>query len=340
MPPRKSKEPKEPKKKAKVIEPESIDEHEPIDKAEPTKEIEDVVMANEKPITSEDEEPQQQTQEGEEEDGPTHTLQVVLADNKRALRFGSIITQLKQLTNNVRFNFKESGLYIQCMDDAHCCLFECTLDAEWFHRYNVDHAVTLGLNLSTMHKVIHTRHETQCLKLAFDDANPDVLSVSFTSQPQVAFDKFFELPLLNLEGELFDTAQMETQVDVEVDSKMFAEIVNQLTIFDDNLTLTFLEDRIDLVSSGIDGSMKAVINVSDIAGYAIPEDMTLKQSYSLKYVQLMCQFHKIAPTTLMGFGDQIPMTMRYNLEDPTKQEDEECKSYVRIHLAPKIVDEE
>jgi hypothetical protein len=108
-----------------------------------------------------------------------------------------------------------------------------------------------------------------------------------------------------------------------------------MTTFDDVLTLNFGEEEVECVSSGSDGSMTAKIDVGWLAAYAIPESTMLKQSYSLKYVQTMCQFHKLAPEMELGFVEDRPMVMKYALGDNNDPD-----SFVRIHLAPKIVDED
>ena len=79
------------------------------------------------------------------------------------------------------------------------------------------------------------------------------------------------------------------------------------------------------------------MKIDDIKEYAIAEGTTIVQSYSLKYIHLMCQFNKLATEMEMGFSADMPMLMKYMLGDDA---DAENKSYVRIHLAPKIVDEE
>ena len=84
-------------------------------------------------------------------------------------------------------------------------------------------------------------------------------------------------------------------------------------------------------SSGNEGSMQVEMKIDDIKEYAIAEATTIVQSYSLKYIHLMCQFNKLAPEMNMGFSKDKPMTMKYDLLE---------ESYVRIHLAPKMVDDE
>ena len=121
---------------------------------------------------------------------------------------------------------------------------------------------------------------------------------------------------------------LTTLVDLSVESKIFCSLINQLSIFDSTLTLIFNEENIECISSGSEGSMKALINVNDVKEYAIPESTNLKQSYSLRYVQMMCNFNKLATEMEMGFSAETPMTMKYVLGD-----NNDPNSFVRIHLA-------
>ena len=100
-------------------------------------------------------------------------------------------------------------------------------------------------------------------------------------------------------------------------------------IFGEVLTLTFSEEIIDMKSSSIDGSMRAEMNIEDLTEFAIAENTTLIQSYSLKYIHMMCQFNKLSSEINMSFIKDKPMTMQYDLLEG---------SNVKIHLAPKICD--
>ena len=274
-------------------------------------------------------------------------------DNKKAVKFTALCAQLKALTQNVRFMFNEEGLYIQCMDDGHCCLFEARLLPEYFTKYEPDAtALSLDVNLGMLNKVLHTRQEHQTLGVLYEaDKQPDVLQVSFTSDKKGVFDKYFELRLIDMDMELMDVSHFETLVDLTMESKHFSEVVSQLTLFNDTLTLAFYDEQIKLRASGQEGNMQVIIDGNDVSYYAIPAETTFKQSYSLRYVQMMCQFNKLAVQVAMGFGETCPMTMTYYLDDepatPTATEEEEeeeeeekvPRSFVRIHLAPKMADD-
>jgi hypothetical protein len=291
-------------------------------------------------------------------------MKLTITDARKAAKFSAIFANLKAFTDNVCLFYKATGVYIQCMDDSRCCLFECVLDKSWFAQYDLqegsvadDDAVDeddvegaagkqSGVNIALFQKVLHARQEKQALTLRLTSDSVDKLCIDFheaaatlaatataPSAPpttSTTFDKFFELPLYDIAADVMDVKDFDTTVDLHVDSKLFCDLIGQFTLFDDNLTFHFSESQVELVSSGTNGSMKAVINVDDVAAYALPENAPpLRQSYSLRYIQLMSQFNKLAPEVQMGFSDTMPMFMRYDLGD---------QSHVRIHLAPKLLD--
>lgn len=258
-------------------------------------------------------------------------MKITISDTHKAVKFATLIQHLKNLTENVSFYFKEDGLYIQCMDDNHCCLFESTIKSSWFNDYNVNSGPsTIGIAMSLFYKVINARHESQTLELEVSDTDENHIYINFVNSNQGKFNKHFKLSLINIDYELMEPRQFDTVVDLTMDAKTLCELVNQLMIFDEVIALTFNDENIDLVSTGSEGSMKVVIKLDDVKEYAISENTTLTQSYSLKYILLMCQFNKLSSDIIMGFSNNMPMTLKYDLGDD---------SHVMFHLAPKIVDE-
>jgi proliferating cell nuclear antigen PCNA len=258
-------------------------------------------------------------------------MKITISNPHKALKFATIIQHLKHLTENVSFYFRDDGLYIQCMDDNHCCLFECSIKSSWFDGYNNDTGPSnVGIAMSLFNKVINARHDSQTLELEVNNSDENHIYINFVDSNQGKFNKHFKLSLINIDYELMEPKQFETIVDLTMDAKTLCELVNQLMIFDENLSLTFNEDSIDLISTGSDGSMKVVITLDDVKEYAISENMSLTQSYSLKYILVMCQFNKLSSNIIMGFSNNMPMTLRYDFEHD---------SWVIFHLAPKIVDE-
>ena len=102
----------------------------------------------------------------------------------------------------------------------------------------------------------------------------DYLNVSFINGDKV-LDKYFEIPLMDIESQLLDIQSEESNVDVIVVSKDFCDLINQLNIFNDTLQLEFTESQVMFLANGSDGTMKVNINLNDFIEYAIQEDFEL-----------------------------------------------------------------
>ena len=270
-------------------------------------------------------------------------MKIEFASPRKVQQFATVFANLKTFTDNVCLYFKPTGIYIQCMDDSHCCLFECNLHADWFETYEFDEGADqscIGINIAMLNKVLTAWHDSQTFTILLE-AGRDKISINFEKEKDEnaadngQFDKFFELPLIVLEGDLMNVQVFDTMVDLTVASTLFCSLIKSLMIFNDVLTLTFNEENVECVSSGLEGSMKALITAEEVKEYAISESTVLKQSYSLRYVQMMCHFNKLATEMEMGFSEDMPMVMKYALGD-----NNDTESFVRIHLAPKIADDE
>ena len=259
-------------------------------------------------------------------------MKITLEDTRKATKLAIIFCHLKPFTDNTVIYFKPNGIYIQCMDDGHCALFECTLDKSWFTTYDFNAASDMpnaSLNIGMFYKVLNTREDEQTVEIELTKKYEDKIFISFNGGKTC---KYFELPLLNIDHDVLNTDSIkETDIDLTIESKTLCDLINQLMIFDEVLTLSFSEEKIDMKSSGNEGSMKVDMKIDDMKEYAIAENTTLVQSYSLKYIHMMCQFNKLAGDINMGFSKDKPMTMRYDLLDD---------SSVMIHLAPKVRDDD
>ena len=258
-------------------------------------------------------------------------MKFIISDSKKAVKFTTIINHLKQFTSNILIHLKPEGFYIQCLDDSHCCLFECELDPSWFEEYSFEYEKTIGISLSTFYKVLNARQESQSIELVLDEENDDIVCVNFIKGANGYFDKYFELSLINIEMECMNVTPPETLVDLTMETKTFCDMINQFMIFDDVLMITFTEEKIGLTASGSDGKMRTEINIDDVNEYVIAEKIELKQSYSLRYINMMCHFNKLSAELYMGFSDDMPMLMKYDLGE---------NSHASFHLAPKITDEQ
>ena len=71
------------------------------------------------------------------------------------------------------------------MDSAHVCLVSVNLSSDGFDRYKCDRAVTLGMDMDSLSKVIRCSSNNDIITMSSDGANPDTVKFTFEAKDQV-----------------------------------------------------------------------------------------------------------------------------------------------------------
>ena len=257
-------------------------------------------------------------------------MKLVISDRDNANKFATIFHHMNTLTDMVQLIFSDKGLYLQAMDVAHVCLFELSIESTWFNAFKIDKEdqKTIAINISMFYKIINTKQENQAIELNYT-GEPDKLLINFTSDIKGEHNKYFELPLVELDYQLLNVNNTECQAAFVIESKVFSTISDQLMIFDESINVYCDEEKIKLVADGLEGKMEVPIPIDQLEEYEIEENGRVNTWYSLKYFHKMASFHKIAEEVKLEFSGDFPMKMTYDLGGD---------SYLKFFLAPKIED--
>ena len=271
-------------------------------------------------------------------------MKLILKDKAKVTIFANIFHNLKNILDDANISFMPTHLYMQGMDGTHALLVELKIESEWFDEYEVGTNDTFGLHCETFYKIINCLKEDQYIELTLEPAD-DKMCISFQGGDTIA--KEFQLSRIDMDVELMEIPDVEYQADICIKSKEFSEIMKELVIFNDTVQVRCTDEQIELLASGILGSMKASIKETDIITYAIEEDTTLELNYALNFLDKVCHFHKIAQDLYIHCSIEYPMKLHYSLVDEPEEEEEEDneenmskvdinKSFCRFFIAPKV----
>jgi proliferating cell nuclear antigen len=141
------------------------------------------------------------------------------------------------------------------------------------------------------------------------------------------FDKFFSLPLADIDMNLLGIPDVEYDAEFSIPSKKICEISSQLLLFGQTMNIKCSEERIDLESSGVSGIMKVNIPIDDLSEFSISEGETIDLQYSLNYIQKMCLTTKLSNEISFSISAEFPMRIKYDLGE---------NSHVIFFIAPKM----
>jgi proliferating cell nuclear antigen PCNA len=250
-----------------------------------------------------------------------------IADKKKRDIFITIFNNLKNFTDAIVLNIEEDRLYIQGMDNSHICVYELILQSSWFQVWDITEPQVFGLSLPIFNKILHICSDKQSIHIHSD--NNEDLQIDFTCDEKGEFDKHLKMPLMDIDMDRLHIPTMDYEVDIEMDSKKFKNLIDELANFNETLNIVCNENQVVLESNSSEGTMNVVITTDDIDLLAVVEGKEINASFGIKYIAQMCQFHKLTTNCAIHITEDMPLQLKYKIDD-------ECM--MRFYLAPKIND--
>lgn len=253
-------------------------------------------------------------------------MKLTILDKPKKDLFVSIFQLLKACTSVIQLIFKSNQLYIQGMDKAHVCLFEITLFSTWFNEYElIGDNETVSLDSQIFHNILSMNQEKHSLVLWYQK-DSDICNIEFiTIDSKGDFDKFFSVPLVDLEYILLEIPVVDYDAEFSIKAKQICEVSSQLLVFGDIMNIHCDEDKISIYSQGVSGEMRVNIPIDDLSEYSMTETMDI--SYSLTYLSKMCMTTKLSQEIEFFISSEFPMKIKYDLGEG---------SCVLFFIAPKI----
>jgi proliferating cell nuclear antigen len=254
-------------------------------------------------------------------------------ENKSKIEvFIALFQLLKNWSSHINMHFEKDRLYIQSMDKSHICLADIEIKDKWFsffdcscnNKISIDSThFAILLNYGAKHDKIELKYE--------DDMSVDKLYINFLNEKEKkgSFDHFFELNLIDADGDNLGIPKVEYDVDFTICSKKLTEVLTELNTFGENLNVKCSETIVELNSHGDTTKLKVNIPVDDLDEYAIAEDEEINISFSLNHLCKMCLSMKMCSKINVSLSSEYPMLLNYNLGDD---------SNVSFFIAPKVTD--
>jgi proliferating cell nuclear antigen len=121
------------------------------------------------------------------------------------------------------------------MDNSHVALVSMMLKAESFSPYRCDRNIALGINLSSLTKVLRAAGNEDILTLKAEDA-PDVLNLVFESSQSDRLSEY-DLKLMDIDQEHLGIPDTEYAATVTMPSTEFKRICGDLVLLSESGTL-------------------------------------------------------------------------------------------------------
>jgi hypothetical protein len=143
-----------------------------------------------------------------------------------------VVDAIKDLVQDCNFDCNDSGVALQAMDNSHVALVSMMLKAESFSPYRCDRNVALGVNLTSLTKVLRAAQSEDILTIKAEDA-PDVLNLVFESSESDRLSEY-DLKLMDIDQEHLGIPDTEYAATISMPSTDFRKICSDLILLSES----------------------------------------------------------------------------------------------------------
>merc|ERR1719361_818931 len=164
----------------------------------------------------------------------------------------------------------------QGMDSSHVSLVSLQLTECGFENYRCDHDICLGIQFSSLNKILKCMTSKDSLQIqARDDG--DIINFIFESQDQKRFSNF-ELKLNDIDQEQLGIPETVYSTTIKMPSTEFQRICRDLAAIGDTVTISATKDGVQFAVDGDIGAgsmmIKGMVAGAGAKGAVKDEDAT------------------------------------------------------------------
>jgi len=245
-----------------------------------------------------------------------------------------VVDSIKDLVQDCNFDCNDSGVQLQAMDNSHVALVSMKLAAESFAPYRCDRNIALGVNLTSLTKVLRAAQNEDILTLKAEDA-PDSLNLVFESSENDRISEY-DLKLMDIDQEHLGIPETEYAATISMPASEFKRITTDLMAMSESVTIDASKDGVKFSAIGDIGNGSVTLRQhSNVEKPAEAVEIELSEpvqlTFSLKYLVNFCKASTVSNTVKLCLSMEVPLLVEYPIA---------ANSFLRFYLAPKIGDEE
>eukprot|EP00941_MAST-03F_sp_MAST-3F-sp1_P000084 g84.t1 len=245
-----------------------------------------------------------------------------------------LVDALKDIVQDANLDCSASGISLQAMDSSHVSLCAVMLRSDLFDHYRCDRTVALGINFTSLSKILKCASNDDMITMKADDEG-EAISFMFESEK---CDKIsdFEMKLMNIDSEHLGIPDTEYKTTVRMPASEFMKIINDLSVLGDTCQINASKDGVkfsvqgDLGTGNITCRQSAKGDMKDEEKTIVEVEEPMELTFALRYLKIFTKASPLATTVCLRMSPEVPLVVEYGIGE---------SGYVRYYLAPKIDEE-
>lgn len=244
-----------------------------------------------------------------------------------------ILEAIKDLVNEANLDCSTSGVQLQAMDSSHVSLVTLMLKESGFETYRCDKNLSLGINMSSMNKILKCAGNDDAITLRSQDEADTVTFVFESKEKDKVSD--FQLKLMAIDAESLGIPEQEYKAVVTMSSQEFMRICRDLSMLGDTVNISVTKEGVKFSASGDIGAgnilvkqQKSADKDDDSTTIELQEPVSL--NFALRYLTTFSKAASLSEKVKLSMAKDVPLVVEYAIQD---------MGHIRYYLAPKIDDE-
>lgn len=249
-----------------------------------------------------------------------------------------IIDAISNLVQEVNFDCSTSGIALQAMDSAHVSLVALILRADGFEHFRCDRHMSLGINLTSLTKILKCAGNDDTLTIRAQDSDSDTVTFIFENKNKVSE---FELKLMAIESEKLGIPETSYSAQVKMPAAEFQRIIQSMSTLGDTVIIGAAKDGVKFSVTGDLGSGNTMIkrgaaaDDEDETTIELEDGSDVNLTFALRYLNFFTKATPLSSAVKLQMSADVPLVVEYAID----AEGDKKRGYIRYYLAPKIEDE-
>ncbi|MCJ1440471.1 MAG: proliferating cell nuclear antigen [Stictis urceolatum] len=216
------------------------------------------------------------------------------------------------------------------MDNSHVALVSMMLKSDTFSPYRCDRNIALGINLTSLTKVLRCAQNEDILTLKAEDA-PDVVNLVFENTEVDRLSEY-DIKLMDIDQEHLGIPETEYAATISMPSADFQKICRDLMALSESVSIEATKEGVKFACQGDIGSgsvtLRSHTNLEQ-PGKNVNIDLSepVALTFSLKYLVNFCKASGLSDSVKLCLSNEVPLLVEYELAS---------NSWLRFYLAPKV----
>merc|ERR1712212_60516 len=237
------------------------------------------------------------------------TLQITKMFEARLVQ-GSLLKKvleaIKDLLNEASWDCADTGIQLQATDNSHVSLVSLNLRAEGFDKYRCDRNLIMGMNLTSMSKILKCAANDDIITMKAQDS-ADTVTFMFESPNQEKVSDY-EMKLMNLDQEHLGIPETDYSCVIKMPSGEFARVCRDLSQFGESIVIACTKEGVKFSAAGDIGT--ANIKLAQTSSVDKEEDAVIIEMQEPVTLPFACRYLNMF-TKASPLSPQVTLTIYF-----------------------------